>query len=693
MTDQDPTQPFEPVPQPDPAAPAAPAPEPAQGPASTEPVVASPVSAAPVYAAPVYAAPVESAPAAPPPPPGLDVPIAPVANRPRNGGPLRWIVALLVVALVVAGGLGAALLLTGSSAGASDLAGYVPADSVVYAEGRLDLPGSQRAEVAKALSAFPGFADQAALDTKLGEVFDRIVRAASSSKHDYQTEIAPWFGGQLIMSAGPTTGLGMFGPDASPAPAATTGPTASLPACTGGDPATPVPSASDEPGFELFGNEPHARGLFLASVKDAAKAEAWVKSIVDEQKASTSDRTCDGVVVHIVRPDASYTSSQDVGWAILANKALVAGDLDSIRLAIATKGTTGLSSTAAFGKAVASLKSDHLGFFYEAVRAMFDAQTKSLGSVDESGTLTAAYNLLGDRLPEWVAGDLRASDGNFVASTAQPAPGGTTATNRASELAGLAPSGSIAFLDTHDVGKSLTELHQAFAAEPKFKQYVDQLDKVLGLVGGFDSAVGWIGDAGFALTRSGTSVSGGILIRPQDADAAKHLFTQVRSLADLSGMATGIKITDEDYKGATLTTVDLSSLAAGAGSGMENMLGGMPVPSDLKLVYAVTDKVVVLTLDAGFAKAVIDASQGGPSLAKDQRFSDLLAKAGASGTGVGWMDVVAVRELIENTMPADARAKYDSDYKPYLLPFDALISTSAIDNGLIRGTTIVSIKH
>jgi hypothetical protein len=641
--------------------------------------------------------PVELQPLAPMPPSapsGLDVPIAPVAgakpDRPR-GGAVRWIVALLVVALVVAGGLGAALLLTGSSAGASDLAGYVPADTEMYLEARLDLPGSQRAEVAKTLSAFPGFADQAPLDAKLGEVFDRIVRAATKGGHDYQTEIAPWFGGQIALAEGPGPLLAdQAGTDAA---TAAPNPADALPACTGDAAATPTPAPSASDTISYPASRFGVRALALVNLKDAAKAEAWVNAILASKQATSTDRTCDGVVVHVVSRNGVTFDAPEMGWAVLGGKALVAGDLDSIRLAIATKGTSGLASTALFQKAVGSLQGDHLGLVFESVRAMFDRQVSELSRVDTNASLAAAVKLIGSRLPDWVVGDLRAADGNIVATSAETVPSDSTATNRASALAGLAPSGTIALVDVHDVGKSLASLNAALNAEPAFKAYTDQINRVLGLLGGFDSSLGWIGDAGIAITGSGTRLSGGILIRPDDSSAAKHLFTQIRALADLSGATSGIKITDEPYKDATLTTVDLSGLASGAGSGMENMLGGMAVPSDLKLVYAVTDKVVVFSLDPAFAKAVIDASQGGPSLASDPRFSALLSKAGDKVTSVVWVDVAAVRGLIETAMPADTRAKYESDYKPYLLPFDALISTGTIDNGLIRGTSILSIKH
>ena len=688
MTDQDPTQPFD-APQPGADVTAQPAPAPAAPPA------------APMYAQqPPAQQPPANAWAAPPatygaavPPPGLDVPMAPVASKPARRNPVRWIAAVLVVALVVVAGLGATLLLTSSTSGTSTVLGYVPADTTTYAEARLDLPGNQRAELAKTLSAFPGFADQAAMNTKLGELMDRVVKSATNGKHDYQTDIAPWFGGQIAVAQGPQDLSGLMNPLASAAPSSTAGPTTGLPACTGGAAATPSPTASGDTSSYPVGAL-NARYLGLASVSDAKKAEAWVGSALTDMAVKTSDRTCDGVVVHVVQQSSdSYILSLEMGWAILDGKVLVAGDLDSIRLAIATKGTTGLGATANFQKAVGALKGDHLGLVYEALRATYTAQLDAIKASDTDGTATAALSVLASLVPEYVAFDLKAADGNFVSASVEAAPDISPTTNRTSDLAALSPPTTIAMLDSHDVGKVLTAVRAKFAAEPKLEQYVKQLDTALGLAGGWDSTIGWIGDAGFAVTRDGNNVSGGILIRPEDASAASHLFTQLRSLADLSGVTSGVKITDETYKGATITTVDLSSLAPLLESSAGASLGGMTIPSDLKFVYAVTDKVVLMTLDTGFAKAVIDASQGGDSLAKNARYTALLAQTGDKGTAFVWLDVAAVRELVEGALPADARSTYDADIRPYLLPFDALLNTGVYDNGLNRGTTILSIKH
>ena len=74
--------------------------------------------------------------------------------------------------------LAVAALLTGGTTQATVLR-YVPQDTVVYGELRLDLPGDQRQAVAEFLSKFPGFADQAALESKIDETLDRLLGEAS----------------------------------------------------------------------------------------------------------------------------------------------------------------------------------------------------------------------------------------------------------------------------------------------------------------------------------------------------------------------------------------------------------------------------------------------------------------------------------------------------------------------------------
>jgi len=590
------------------------------------------------------------------------VPVVATQLAPRSGrGRLRWLVALIITVLVAGTAAGATLLFTASAGDAAVLA-YVPADSVSYLEVRLDLPGSQRAEVAKLLSAFPGFADQAALNTKLGEAFDRLVKAATKDKHDYQTEIAPWFGGQIAAAAGPV----------------------------------PAVSATD-PASALAGT----RALVLASVTDPAKASAWVAKVLTEVGATTTDLAYNGSTISVVHDksiDSSSVKAPEMGYAILG-RVLVAGDTTSLKAAIDTKGTTGLGSTAAFRQAQAAIAGDRVGFFWTDLKASLTAGLGSLKAMDKDGTATAALNVLAGLVPDWTAGAIRAVDGNLVVDGVQPHLAIRATAASGPGLADLAPRGTIALLGAGDLGTTLTTLHDKLVAEPKLAAAFKQVDTVLGLVGGFSGAVGWMGDAGVAVTQQGSSVSGGVIVIPSDATAAKRLFTQLRSLLEIATAASGPAISDEAYGDATITTVDISTLApvlaaaTGSATGMDGSGPGLgSLPANLKLVYSVTDKVVVLGVDPAFVKSVLDARTG-DSLAKDARFAALAKRAGTAGAGISWLDITALRGLVEGAMPAADRAKYETDVKPYLVPLDAIVSVGTAGTDLDRSSMILSVNH
>ena len=113
-------------------------------------------------------------------------------RRPRSR--FRWAISIAVVALIIATTAAVAAVITGRSADATVL-GYVPDDTVSYTEVRLDLPGDQRRAVGEFLSKFPGFADQAALESKLDEVLDDLVKDGHGRRadlHDRHQAVVRW---------------------------------------------------------------------------------------------------------------------------------------------------------------------------------------------------------------------------------------------------------------------------------------------------------------------------------------------------------------------------------------------------------------------------------------------------------------------------------------------------------------------
>ena len=630
MTDQDPTQAYQPptgLPEAPPAPPAAP-------------------DAMPSYAPPMppsaagYAAPEAPAPQA-----VATTPVAAASTGSRPGrSKLKWLVAAVVTLLVAGAAAGATLLLTSDSGDPSVLA-WSPADSVVYSELRLDLPGSQSAELAKVMKAFPGFEDQAAFPVKLSEALDLLVGQASDGKMSWKTDIEPWFGGQVAGSVGP------------------------------------IPSSADPAA---------ARFVMVVSTKDAAKASAWMDGLVKQHEdATTTTETYNGATITVVAPsDGSLKDLAGMKAAYVAvGPVLALGDLTSVKAVVDTQGKTGLPTNAQFQEASASVTGDRLGFFYADLKAI-SAATKSLaGDASSEGMPTLPAFLEAWTTP-WVAAAFRAENGAFVVDTRSPHVAAAGAPkNSESKLPGLVPPTTVVLAEGHDVGATLARLKAELAKDPDLADAVKQVDDALGIVGGFDAATGWMDEVGVAITRDGDTIGGGLVVTPTDAAAAEKLMTQLKAGAQLLGAQAGLTVTDEDYNGTTITVIDLSGLGGLVGGLSE---GAVEAPSEIKIAFAVTDEVVALGYGTDFVKGVLDARTG-DSLAKTERFATALAQAGKSHASLLWLDIAGVRDFVEGMVPSDMKGEYDTNAKPYLQAFDSLISTQVPGETIDSGTMVIRV--
>jgi hypothetical protein len=552
---------------------------------------------------------------------------------------VKWLVALVVSLLVVGTAAGATLMLTAASGDAAVLA-WAPADSILYAEARLDLPGDQRAELAKVMTAFPGFDDQAAFPVKLNEALDMLVGKASDGKMSYRADIEPWFGGQVSVSMGP------------------------------------IPASGDASEF---------RGLVLVSVKDATKAGAWASTVLADAGATTATTTYNGVTIHTITPPAGdgAVAGMQAAWATFGT-VMALGDPTSVKAAIDTKGTAGLPTVAQFQTAEASVPGDRLAFAY------IDTGAVIKGAVAAGGAAVAAMPSLPafvDNLQvPWAAASISAQDGSFVvdATTPHQAAMGPAKTAE-SKLPSLVPPTTVALAEGHDVGEALQRAKSLLAKDPSLADGMKQVDDTLALVGGFGAIVDWMGEAGVAVTIDGDKVAGGIVATPLDPAASGRLFSQLRGIISLAGGSYGIKVTEEPYAGATIVVIDLGDIGSLAGAA-----AGVPVnvPGNIQIAYAVTDEVVVIGYGTDFVKAVLD-TRTGDSLAKTDRFSAALKQADKANAALLWLDVAGIRTFAETQIPAGDKAPYETDAKPYLAAFDSVIGTYAPGETLDRSTLVI----
>ena len=228
-------------------------------------------------------------------------------------------------------------------------------------------------------------------------------------------------------------------------------------------------------------------------------------------------------------------------------------------------------------------------------------------------------------MPDWSAGAIRAADGNLVVDGVQP-------------HAGLAPSDQpnvryrVPRAGEHDrAGRRPRRRGQADRAprqaggraeagrdpqagrrHPRIAGWLQRRRRLDRRRGGRHHAVRQLRDRGRARQALGRR-------------GATKLFTQLHSLIAIGTAGSGTPLKDETYGDATITTVDLTALApmlagmaGGSSSGTSPLSGlGSALPGKLMLSYAVTDQVVVLSLDIAFVKAVLDARTG--DLAREGR--------------------------------------------------------------------------
>ena len=591
-------------------------------------------------------------------------PVVPPAKPRRSGGRVRWAASLAIVALVIVASAAVAALITGRTSTATVL-GYVPAGTTMYAEARLDLPGDQRRAVGEFLSKFPGFADQAALEPKLDEILDDLVKGATNNEQTYTADIKPWFDGELAFSLG-----------ALPPPST----------LMGGDPA-----AMDS--FRL---------LVLASVKDPALAQSWFDSAIAKSGAKTTSEAYGGTTLTVFEKDGGVTPAM----AVVDGKVVAIGDIASVKAAVDSKGSGAFAAEPGPKAALAAVKDDYVGFAYMALKPLLDWSSEVNAQLPApSGATTgpaAMSQVMLKFLPEWTASWVRFEGDALVMEAAAPKPEtvlGPTQ-NRASTVVEHIPGTAIVAAASNDYGKTLKQVIDLYRSDPTLKPMVDQLDQALGLVGGVDAALDWAGDAAIVVNATDGGPEGGLIVSPTDKAAAEKLFTSLRSLIALGGAQAGITVTDETYNGVTITVVNVGDLSKLSGmSGMSGMSGAtMPLPlpaGDLEIAYAVTDDVVVIGSGPGFVKHVLDTTKE-TSLASNDRYAKLASRAG-SGTSETWIDITAIRQLLEkaatdNHADAAELAKYEKEIKPFLVPFDALFGSASVDGDLGHSVFYITVK-
>jgi hypothetical protein len=558
---------------------------------------------------------------------------APAASRGGRG--LRWAIALVGVGLVAAVSV-AVVSLVGGKPATSIAMGYMPRDEMTYSEFRLDLPGDQRQKLASFMKPIPGFDDSSQFDTKLNELFDRLVALATSDQQTWTADIAPWFGGQVATGAS-------------------------------------VPTSADAASAQ-------SGALFVATVKDRAKAIAWIERAA---KDATFDRSTYGDA------DLLIAGASKGAYAIGVNdKVVIAGSTTAVKAAIDTNGKSEWTANDDVEAALATVDKDYVMVGVTRVKAMADAfvglmAKQSPGALDK----TQIDDTILPMLPAWFANSGRFENDAFVTTSVGPAGKiGYDTANHVDGVVSHIPAATLLVASEHDAGPTLNALLAKFRPLPEAKDFFAQFDGAISLLGGFDAVAGWWGDTALVVSKldDGT-IGGGLVVKPRDAAAADRLFTTLSGFVQLGGASAGVTSRSVDHNGTKVTVLDLSQAT----------LGGTPLPPGYKaeIAWAANADIAVVGYGESFVNAVLDAGPG-HALADDARFKGLLDRAGPENIALTFVDIKAVRALLEPlaqaSAPADAWTQYTKYIQPYLQPIDALISTGRKDGSNDRGVTVIT---
>lgn len=568
----------------------------------------------------------------------------------------RWIVAGLVVVIVAGITIAAGILLSGRST--PEALGYIPADSAIVAEVRMDLPGDQLQKVGNLLAHFPGFKDQSTLPQKLDESFTKVVTSASNGTVDYARQIKPWIAGPVFVAA-----------------------FAGLPAS---EPPTLAPDAS-MPTFPVSGGVSRP-GVIVATTDGTATCE----SLFPAGQTPTSS-TYQGVAILAVRDSEACALNGRIG--IIGPTALVRAALD----AHATQ--EGMDTSSAYRTARETLGGDRLATFYLS-KAFMTAAISQGGT----GTVPLPTGRLGAALaafPDWFMYGVSAEDDALVADFVSapftlPAPtAGATALPTAppahvSRTATLIPADALALIDVHGAGITIENLLTTLKDDPTLGGSLGQVDAALGALGGADSLVGWVDDAGIAVVPDGTGASGGLVLLADDDATAAAKVAQLKGLISIAGLSgTQVQVHDEAVGGTTMTVVDLGDLTS-----LLQRFGGASVPvpagTHVTVAFAAKGSAVVAGGDA-FVRSLLSVSAGA-SLADAAGYKHALGRAAAENLGEIYVGTGSVLAVADAALPAADRGSFDADTKPYLEPFDAILMTTTLEKGGAHVRIVATVK-
>ena len=80
------------------------------------------------------------------------------------------------------------------------------------------------------------------------------------------------------------------------------------------------------------------------------------------------------------------------------------------------------------------------------------------------------------------------------------------------------------------------------------------------------------------------------------------------------------------------------------------------------------------------------------SLASAPGFQAAIIEGGLDNVGITYLDIAAIRDTIEGSMPLADRAHYDAEVKPFVTPLNHVVIVGRNEDGIIVGHTFFYVE-
>jgi Protein of unknown function (DUF3352) len=559
----------------------------------------------------------------------------------------RWLIAAVVVVAALAVVAGAAILL--GSRQTPEALSYVPADMMVVTELRMDLPGDQLQKVGNLLAHFPGFKDQSTLGQKITESLSKLTTRASNGTVDYATKIQPWLAGPLF------AGFAL-------------------------DPQHP--------------DQPHA--VLVATTDGTADCAAMLPGGKTAPLGSLTMTT---------NADGTEACVRDGRFGLLGTPTSIQAALD------AHSKHTGVDTDSTYRAARDALGGDRLATAYVSGRLYTELpeMMKNLPSASPGSSSLPASNPFAQlgasaAFPSWAIFGVSAEDDAIVEDTvvgppqaaagaashgvASPLPSLLTPPpDHASTIAGLVPGDTLALAETHGVGIGIENVLTIARSRPDLQSTFAQVDSTLAALGGAQQLVGWVDDLGVVVMPDGSTVAGGVILTAADDATATARAQQLLGFVRIAALSANLQTRDVTIGGVNVTLIegDLGALAPSLGAPVNGPSG------TLSIAVAVKGSAVYIGSGETFAHKVLELAPGS-SLADQAGYKALVQRTADKSAGSLYVAGGRAIALVEPLLPAQEKASFETDIKPYVDPFDSVYAAVWRQGDLTRARLLVTVK-